>query len=40
LDYKFSWSSRGVLLALRNAARWWADGSIVEVAGKDLMNTA
>ncbi|KAK4147168.1 Saccharopine dehydrogenase [Dichotomopilus funicola] len=40
LGYKFSWSSRGVLLALRNAGKWWQDGSIVEVAGKDLMNTA
>jgi saccharopine dehydrogenase (NADP+, L-glutamate forming) len=40
LGYKFSWSSRGVLLALRNAGKWWQDGSVVEVAGKDLMNTA
>ena len=24
LGYKFSWSSRGVLLALRNAAKWTA----------------
>lgn len=26
LGYKFSWSSRGVLLALRNSARYWKDG--------------
>ncbi|KAK3686025.1 Saccharopine dehydrogenase [Podospora appendiculata] len=40
LGYKFSWSSRGVLLALRNAAKWWQDGKVVEVAGKDLMKQA
>ncbi|KAK4250248.1 Saccharopine dehydrogenase [Corynascus similis CBS 632.67] len=40
LGYKFSWSSRGVLLALRNAGKWWKDGSVVEVTGKDLMKTA
>ncbi|KAK3937658.1 Saccharopine dehydrogenase [Diplogelasinospora grovesii] len=40
LGYKFSWSSRGVLLALRNAGKWWQDGKVVEVAGKDLMKTA
>ncbi|KAI0180703.1 Saccharopine dehydrogenase [Hypoxylon sp. FL1284] len=40
LGYKFSWSSRGVLLALRNAGKWWQDGKEVEVAGKDLMGTA
>ncbi|KAF4471394.1 saccharopine dehydrogenase, partial [Fusarium albosuccineum] len=33
LGYKFSWSSRGVLLALRNAGKWWQDGKVVEVAG-------
>ena len=26
LGYKFSWSSRGVLLALRNSAKYWKDG--------------
>ncbi|KAH7632973.1 putative saccharopine reductase [Sordaria sp. MPI-SDFR-AT-0083] len=40
LGYKFSWSSRGVLLALRNAGKWWQDGKIVEVEGKDLMKMA
>ncbi|KAI1342258.1 Saccharopine dehydrogenase [Xylariaceae sp. FL0016] len=40
LGYKFSWSSRGVLLALRNAAKYWKDGKVVDVASKDLMATA
>jgi saccharopine dehydrogenase (NADP+, L-glutamate forming) len=40
LGYKFSWSSRGVLLALRNDAKFWKDGKIVQVSGKDLMDTA
>ena len=40
LGYKFSWSSRGVLLALRNAGKWYQDGKVVEVAGEELMGTA
>lgn len=40
LGYKFSWSSRGVLLALRNSAQYWKDGEIVNVASEDLMATA
>lgn len=40
LGYKFSWSSRGVLLALRNSAKYWKDGKIVEVSSEDLMSTA
>jgi saccharopine dehydrogenase (NADP+, L-glutamate forming) len=28
LGYKFSWSSRGVLLALRNSARYYKDGKV------------
>ncbi|KAI9830980.1 MAG: Saccharopine dehydrogenase [NADP(+), L-glutamate-forming] [Phylliscum demangeonii] len=40
LGYKFSWSSRGVLLALRNAARYYEDGKIEEVPGPELMSTA
>ena len=28
LGYKFSWSARGVLLALRNSARFWQDGKV------------
>ncbi|KAJ1843078.1 saccharopine dehydrogenase (NADP+, L-glutamate-forming), partial [Coemansia sp. RSA 2703] len=40
LGYKFSWSARGVLLALRNNARYWQDGNLVEIQGKDLMDSA
>jgi saccharopine dehydrogenase (NADP+, L-glutamate forming) len=40
LGYKFSWSSRGVLLALRNAARYYKDGKVVDIAGPQLMGTA
>lgn len=40
LGYKFSWSSRGVLLALRNAAKYYEDDQIVEIASEDLMSTA
>ncbi|KAI1076266.1 Saccharopine dehydrogenase [Whalleya microplaca] len=40
LGYKFSWSSRGVLLALRNPARYWKDGKIVDVSSSELMGTA
>jgi saccharopine dehydrogenase (NADP+, L-glutamate forming) len=40
LGYKFSWSSRGVLLALRNAAKYYKDGKVVEVAGPELMGEA
>ncbi|KAI9847362.1 MAG: Saccharopine dehydrogenase [NADP(+), L-glutamate-forming] [Sclerophora amabilis] len=40
LGYKFSWSSRGVLLALRNSARFIKDGKVEEIAGKDLMASA
>ncbi|KAF2795308.1 Saccharopine dehydrogenase [Melanomma pulvis-pyrius CBS 109.77] len=40
LGYKFSWSSRGVLLALRNAASFYKDGKIVEVEGPALMAEA
>ena len=32
LGYKFSWSSRGVLLALRNSARYWQDGKVLMFA--------
>ncbi|KAF2205136.1 saccharopine dehydrogenase-like protein [Delitschia confertaspora ATCC 74209] len=38
--YKFSWSARGVLLALRNSAKFYKDGKIVEVSSEDLMSTA
>ncbi|CAI5758162.1 unnamed protein product [Candida verbasci] len=40
LGYKFSWSSRGVLLALRNSAKYWANGEIVNVSSEDLMASA
>ncbi|KAG0226546.1 saccharopine dehydrogenase (NADP+, L-glutamate-forming) [Actinomortierella wolfii] len=40
LGYKFSWSSRGVLLALKNNAKFYEDGKIVEYSGNDLMNSA
>lgn len=40
LGYKFSWSSRGVLLALRNPAQYWKDGEIALVKSEDLMATA
>ena len=40
LGYKFSWSSRGVLLALRNAAKYWESGKVKEVEGPELMAEA
>ncbi|KAK9462852.1 Saccharopine dehydrogenase [Lipomyces oligophaga] len=40
LGYKFSWSSRGVLLALRNTARFYLDGKTVEIPGPELMKSA
>lgn len=40
LGYKFSWSARGVLLALRNTGVFYRDGKVVTVQGKDLMSEA
>ncbi|KAH3669335.1 hypothetical protein OGAPHI_001456 [Ogataea philodendri] len=40
LGYKFSWSSRGVLLALRNQATYWKNGKIEKIASEDLMASA
>ncbi|KAL1952907.1 hypothetical protein VTO42DRAFT_3958 [Malbranchea cinnamomea] len=40
LGYKFSWSSRGVLLALRNDAKYYKDGKLEFVPGPELMGTA
>ncbi|OXB44959.1 hypothetical protein B1J92_C03443g [Nakaseomyces glabratus] len=40
LGYKFSWSSRGVLLALRNSAKYWKDGKIETISSEDLMASA
>ena len=40
LGYKFSWSPRGVLLALKNPAKFYLNGIIHEVAGEKLMGQA
>jgi saccharopine dehydrogenase (NADP+, L-glutamate forming) len=40
LGYKFSWSPRGVLLAAGNSAKYWKDGKVEEIPGKDLMKSA
>lgn len=40
LRYKISWSPRGVLTAAQNSARYLQRGSIVEVAGEDLLKAA
>lgn len=40
LGYKFSWSSRGVLLALRNQAKFWLNGNEEFIASEDLMASA
>jgi saccharopine dehydrogenase (NADP+, L-glutamate forming) len=40
LGYKFSWSSRGVLLALKNNAKYLENGKVMDVSGVDLMGTA
>ncbi|KAF9031397.1 saccharopine dehydrogenase [Hymenopellis radicata] len=40
LGYKFSWSSRGVLLALLNSASYYANGEQLNIDGKDLMGYA
>jgi saccharopine dehydrogenase (NADP+, L-glutamate forming) len=40
LGYKFSWSSRGVLLALRNSAKYYKDGKLEEISGTQLMESA
>lgn len=37
LGYKFSWSSRGVLLALLNSASFYANGQKAVIDGKNLM---
>ncbi|RKP04198.1 hypothetical protein CXG81DRAFT_23151 [Caulochytrium protostelioides] len=38
--YKFSWSARGVLLALKNTAKYLENGQIVEHSGTALMESA
>lgn len=40
LGYKFSWSSRGVLLALLNTASYYSQGQKVTVSGDELMGEA
>ncbi|TPX38550.1 hypothetical protein SeMB42_g06672 [Synchytrium endobioticum] len=40
LGYKFSWSARGVLMALRNNAKFLQDGNVVEIPGPQLMDSA
>ncbi len=40
LGYKFSWSSRGVLLALRNTAKFYENGKELTVTGTELMASA
>jgi spermidine synthase / saccharopine dehydrogenase (NADP+, L-glutamate-forming) len=40
LGYKFSWSSRGVLLALLNSASYLSSGSQLTIPGKNLMKYA
>ncbi len=34
--YKFSWSPRGVILAARNAAKFYEDGEVVQIPGEEL----
>ncbi|CAG8460029.1 9514_t:CDS:10 [Diversispora eburnea] len=40
LGYKFSWSSRGVLLALLNSAKYYQNGQVVEIPSEKLMSSA
>ncbi|KAL5480610.1 hypothetical protein ACEPAI_1881 [Sanghuangporus weigelae] len=40
LGYKFSWSSRGVLLALLNSASYYSEGKRKDVPGSELMGEA
>lgn len=40
LGYKFSWSSRGVLLALLNSAAYYSGGERTTITGSDLMSHA
>ncbi|KAG8935354.1 hypothetical protein FRC02_008290 [Tulasnella sp. 418] len=40
LGYKFSWSSRGVLLALLNSAAYYENGQEATISGQDLMGHA
>ncbi|KZT63559.1 hypothetical protein DAEQUDRAFT_770505 [Daedalea quercina L-15889] len=37
LGYKFSWSSRGVLIAALNAARFKVEGQVIQIPGEELL---
>jgi len=37
LGYKFSWSPRGVLLAVRNEAKFKKDGKVITIPGPELL---
>eukprot|EP01137_Pigoraptor_chileana_P031773 Opistho-2@20135 len=37
LGYKFSWSPRGVLLAVKNTGKFKENGQVVTIEGKDLL---
>lgn len=39
IGYKFSWSPRGVVLAVRNRARFLRDGKIVDVPSENLFDS-
>lgn len=38
--YKFSWSPRGVLMAMRNPAKYLKNGEMIQVRGEDLLTAA
>lgn len=40
LGYKFSWSPRGALVAMRNTAKYMHDGHVIDVPGDALLATA
>lgn len=40
LGYKFSWSSRGVLLALKNSAQYYENNELIKINSEDLMDSA
>jgi len=40
LGYKFSWSSRGVLLALLNNASFLSSNQVIRISGRELMKEA
>ena len=40
LKYKFSWSPRGAIRASQNAAKFRRNGTVVEIDGRDLLQSA